>query len=1110
MLARLLPDLRVIKTRRVAFGVQYLDRLLCVLKPSNVTLDAAAACVARAIWAEQFAWSPLRVERHGQRLVARSVRWPTGWKVKDAPWTAIAALEKLNIGYVIAPNAEVAVRKRLGNAGIHIATATIAGTSVSITATNPKLVENMGLPALTYAGSADSGRYRLPLLAAEALLDEPSILISDSTRKAILAANTTVKPIDPPEGFPWTLYGFQRRDLAQAERIVATTGGVLLAGTMGTGKALDVATLVYTPDGPVRIGELSTGARVLGSDGYSHEVTGVFDQGERLMFRVLFSDGTSLRADAEHLWAVTDTSTTDTSATDTSATAQPTADTSATAQVLSTAQLAEGQLLNADGTPRWELPLVKPLQFRSTEPLVLPAYTLGVLLGVGVGRDRDTVPSSLNTQLFASCMRDLEEQCWPGGSVRGALGELGVFDRAAALQVVPSAYLFAPPAERVALLQGLFDGAASTGTGCTRPFRVHGAGLVFHSVSKQVCDGMAWLVQSLGGTATPEHGETFQGVAQVSVCLPVGVEPFRVVAPAGLHDPQTAPTATPTQAPAPAPEPSRFVVGVVADGSGHAVCISVDSPDRCFVAGPAVVTHNTTIALALAADLDAWPLLVVAPLAAFSTWVRQLAEMKRSAYLCTEPVRVANERLANEHFDAVIVSYDRLHQFTDVLESMSFAACFADEIQRIRTPGSRRSRALRGLAASMPVRVGLSGTPITNRVEDVLPLGAFLAPGEWKPRTTYSDIGELYPGADPVESLAEHLGTMMVRRRMEDTGVQLPDKHAKRVFVPLTADQRRALEDLEEEARAAAEEGDLDDRMHVFARLTKMRQIVNVPSAAGLSCPNPKIDAAVDLAEEYVSLGRKSIIFMADRAAYTEAGAELTARGIGWVGIWGSSSVPDRLLSEERFHNDDTVSVFIGTLAACSEALTLSPTATATIFAALSYSPSTIAQAAARAYRMNTTSEVDELYLHATAPGGTLDDRIWEILEIKRELAARVVDRTEHSDTTMTLSLEDLQYMVTGQRDNKASRRAAAQRDADVERERRRKHAAGTLYPRRTGEVHDDGSAALTREQWGAGDDPYDAEDELGGSELDEGFDESDGSDPGSGDEDFDVCDGDD
>jgi SNF2 family DNA or RNA helicase len=429
---------------------------------------------------------------------------------------------------------------------------------------------------------------------------------------------------------------------------------------------------------------------------------------------------------------------------------------------------------------------------------------------------------------------------------------------------------------------------------------------------------------------------------------------------------------------------------------------------------------KTTVALAVAHTMELWPLLIVAPLAAFSTWSRQLAELGRKVVFTTGPMAETWEVLNSRDYDAVVVSYDRLHALVELLEQLNFKAIIADEIQRIRTPGSRRSRALRALSGSVPYRIGLSGTPLQNRATDLLPLGAFLVPGEWRPRGA-GDLSDIYPSEDPVNSLATHLGSLMVRRKMEDTGVSLPGKNVHRLHVTLTPEQHRALEELRLEA---TEERDTtgygpSDRMHVFTRLQKMRQIISCPQMANVGGPNPKVRGAIDLAEEYIDSGRKGIIFCVYRQTWREIGQALDAAGIAWRGIWGSSSLNERLEAEASFHADPNTKVFIGTLAACSEALTLSPTATFCLFTDLSYSPSDLAQAEARAYRMNTIEPVDVVYLHASAPGGTVDDRMVELLAIKQELFAKVIDG-EHSwadPAKVHYSLDDLVYLVTGEHD---------------------------------------------------------------------------------------------
>lgn len=71
-----------------------------------------------------------------------------------------------------------------------------------------------------------------------------------------------------------------------------------------TGKAQPCDSHVLTPTGWKQFSELSVGDRVVGSDGYPTDVTGVFPRGTRQTFRVCFSDGCSVEASDDHLWLV--------------------------------------------------------------------------------------------------------------------------------------------------------------------------------------------------------------------------------------------------------------------------------------------------------------------------------------------------------------------------------------------------------------------------------------------------------------------------------------------------------------------------------------------------------------------------------------------------------------------------------------------------------------------------------------------------------------------------------------------------------------------------------------------------------------------------------------
>lgn len=72
----------------------------------------------------------------------------------------------------------------------------------------------------------------------------------------------------------------------------------------GGGKALCVKTPVRVPGGWKLMGQLKVGDLVVSKDGTSTEVTGVYPQGPKKLYRVTFEDGRFVDADLEHLWHV--------------------------------------------------------------------------------------------------------------------------------------------------------------------------------------------------------------------------------------------------------------------------------------------------------------------------------------------------------------------------------------------------------------------------------------------------------------------------------------------------------------------------------------------------------------------------------------------------------------------------------------------------------------------------------------------------------------------------------------------------------------------------------------------------------------------------------------
>lgn len=81
---------------------------------------------------------------------------------------------------------------------------------------------------------------------------------------------------------------------------------VYIGAEMGTGKAQPLDAKLLTPNGWVTMGEAYVGMPIIGSDGKTHKVTGVFPQGIKPAYRVSFQDGSSTECCDEHLWNVKD------------------------------------------------------------------------------------------------------------------------------------------------------------------------------------------------------------------------------------------------------------------------------------------------------------------------------------------------------------------------------------------------------------------------------------------------------------------------------------------------------------------------------------------------------------------------------------------------------------------------------------------------------------------------------------------------------------------------------------------------------------------------------------------------------------------------------------
>ena len=157
--------------------------------------------------------------------------------------------------------------------------------------------------------------------------------------------------------------------------------------------------------------------------------------------------------------------------------------------------------------------------------------------------------------------------------------------------------------------------------------------------------------------------------------------------------------------------------------------------------------------------------------------------------------------------DIVILNYQILDSWLDVLIDSNPQCVIFDEIQYLKNPSSKRTKAAFELVQGVPSRIGLSGTPIPKELIDIWAPLAIIRPDLYPDRFKFAwhftkpaqVFGRwIYKGARNTQELKETLmQECMIRRLKVDVAPELPDKIRKVVPLRLDtyAEYRRAKHD---------------------------------------------------------------------------------------------------------------------------------------------------------------------------------------------------------------------------------------------------------------------------------------------------------------------------
>ncbi len=401
------------------------------------------------------------------------------------------------------------------------------------------------------------------------------------------------------------------------------------------------------------------------------------------------------------------------------------------------------------------------------------------------------------------------------------------------------------------------------------------------------------------------------------------------------------------------------------------------------------------------------PTLLVCPTSVLGNWEREVKKfapsLKVLQYHGDKRPKGKAFVEAVKKYDLVVTSYSLIHRDIKLLQSISWQTIVLDEAQNVKNPDAKQSQAVRQLEATF--RIALTGTPVENRLQELWSILDFLNPGYLGKRQFFQRRFampiEKYGDTASLSQLRSLVQPFILRRLKSDREIiqDLPDKQEMTVFCGLTAEQAGLYQKVVEESLAEIESAEgLQRRGMILALLIKLKQICNHPAQyfkqATLEQHNSaKLLRLEEMLEEVLAEGDRALIF----TQFAEWGKLLKPHLEKHLGreilfLYGSTSKKQREEMIDRFqHDPQGPPILILSLKAGGVGLNLTRANHVFHFDRW-WNPAVENQATDRVFRIGQTRNVQ---VHKFVCTGTLEEKIHDMIESKKQLAEQVVGAGE-------------------------------------------------------------------------------------------------------------------
>lgn len=322
----------------------------------------------------------------------------------------------------------------------------------------------------------------------------------------------------------------------------------------------------------------------------------------------------------------------------------------------------------------------------------------------------------------------------------------------------------------------------------------------------------------------------------------------------------------------------------------------------------------------------------------------------------------------------------------DIILNSQFDVCIVDEIHYIKTHKSQRTKALKKFKCE--TKIGLTGTPIDGKLEELHSIFDFLKPGLFTSKTRFMKRHAIYnyfgavEGYKHVEEVKEKITPYYIRRLKKNVLTDLPDKIFQDIYVEF---DNKAMK---EYRKLASRKHEITEEKEAIVALIRCRQYCNFPATIGIDKPSAKFNKLVETLDTVVKENKhKAIIFSQYKETTDLLVSELESK-YNLLYLHGGIGALKRVDMCKDFNDETKGYEIIIMTDAGSTGINLQ-SASYVIMYDDNYSPAIMQQRWDRAHRIGQKNTVNVIRFICK---DTIEERVRSVLDKKLEVNSQVLD----------------------------------------------------------------------------------------------------------------------